>query len=150
MESRHSELTSNGSPSLPTTQRSLRRNITVGKFSKRPSLQDPIESVPAMPSHCQKQGCENEAKIFLCEVRAGASRRVGAFSEFGKKQRFADGSSSLSMRNNFQFDRWVARCSICYTRELYRAGKGGLQSLVGHAPNEKKPLLSTLADLMKR
>ena len=113
-------------------------------FAEKPKAERAEVGIPAIPHFCGKAGCQKETKVALVRWRsADGSIRVDGFSDVGYRKRDREGGYTLHLRAG-DFESWLTRCSDCYSRDLYLAGKGGLQKIRVFAPADKVAFVDEL------
>lgn len=111
---------------------------------KRPTL---ANLVPPRPRECNCSACENSANIFFLVVRTptGTEKTVDPGTVLQKRR------NEWELKKGHEFVEWVARCSECYLRDLYRAGGGALQSIRKiMAPEVDTEIIDTAIEGIKR
>ena len=117
----------------------------MNKYSDRPTLENLKAQVPEPPKQCNKRDCENDTTIQFVRVSINGRTEASVFTDVGYKK-----AGGLYLRGDYTFVDWVTRCGECYSRDLYRAGRGALQSLVENADENKKETIQKFIELMKQ
>ncbi len=79
---------------------------------------------PAIPETCGVDGCEDPCHVLLVVVRdTMGNDHCGAWSKYAR--------DNHSLREGYEFVRWVSRCAEHYMRNVYAAGKGSMSEITG-------------------
>lgn len=77
--------------------------------------------IPKPPTKCGVYGCNHDTDVLFMVVDDHGRQRCGAASDFATE---GEKSHALTMRGDYEFVRWIARCATCYQRDLDHTKRG--------------------------
>lgn len=80
-----------------------------------------VGRVPKAPTKCDRYGCGEKADVLFMVVDDHGRERCGAALDFANE---GEKTHALTMRGDFEFVRWIARCAKCYQGDVDRSRRG--------------------------
>lgn len=94
-------------------------NVTRLFQNRRDADEPQVRSVPEPPGMCGVSGCDNPAHVLFAIARQNGREGCGSAGDFCNES-WVNGKCHRSEKAGVEFVRWIARCEVCYQRDLDR------------------------------